>query len=1283
LAAAPKLTETGSSSQASATLPSATEAADSPVPEESAGRLTRSVSIDRLRLLRFGAIPLVLFEVAYAVEHSLSSPAGFSATAGLHLFNIAVGICAYAATFTQLVRRFWREACVAVCAGLMMSTTKIGIDTGTFEPLFVSIVALVVAIGTLAQWEAGWQAPIGWIGIACFYVLEWQRPNLDPHPFMHWLGLFTIVALAQANTRLQKNHRRLIEEKIAALEAHHRELRHQMTAGESLARERESALHRLAEREAALQEIFDSALDVIAVTRYSDGSYLRVNAQFSVVTGYSAEEVLGTPASQTGFWMDIESRAEFLRRLEQDGCVKNLERSFKIKSGRVVPFLLNAVPIEIDGERCILTTSREISDLQESQRRLRESEATLRKILESSPDAVCIYDARGRYVHVNQEFVRLTGFSREECIGKTFWELGVWPDRESADRLRAAVVKSEVRNWQATFRARDGRPIPSLISAVMVDLEGQQCCLTISRDISDLKSTELKLQESEASLRKIFDSVVDPLTVTDMAGVYLDVNAAFVELTGYSRAEVIGKTVWQIPLVDWDNVDSSGLLELINKGVTRNSEALMRTKNGGAVPVLISTVLMDLNGQKCGLTIARDISERKQQELKLQQSEEYFRTLIESSSDVILVFDRSGNIVFAGGAGRADFGYSNADIIGTSGMTLVHPDDVMQQAEITRDAFQNPGKVMRSEARIRAADGRWVECEFVGRATIDPSGNPILLSTMRDVSERKRVETELARARDQALAASKAKSEFLSSMSHEIRTPMNAILGMADLMSETELTAEQRRCLETVIGNGTALLELINNILDLAKVDSGRLNLESLEFDLVELTEKVADMLAVRAHEKGLELMVRCAPDLPSVLIGDPLRIRQVLTNLIGNAIKFTDQGQVLIDVERNAGADAPGSLNFSVRDSGIGIEEEKLATIFSAFTQADSSTTRRYGGSGLGLAIVERLVTQMGGQVRAESTVGKGSLFSFTVELAVPEASSLATRAIADPNLDGMRALVVDDNATNRAIAREMLEAKGALVSEADSGAEGLRAFDDATLAHKPFDLLVVDSQMPTMDGLEMVSRIGQHDRDASQVIIMVDSTALNSSLALLKERGVVNYIVKPLKQREFYSQLLDAFAPDSIPRSAPNPHAGDPLGSRHNDIAARPMRILLADDSPDNRLLIRAYLKNTPYTLDEADNGRMALAKFIEGKYDLVLMDIQMPALDGYTVVRMIRDWEKHHQRKRTPIVALTASVLDDAVRRAREAGCDMHLSKPVKKTILLEAIANSIESAEAVVI
>ena len=532
------------------------------------------------------------------------------------------------------------------------------------------------------------------------------------------------------------------------------------------------------------------------------------------------------------------------------------------------------------------------------------------------------------------------------------------------------------------------------------------------------------------------------------------------------------------------------------------------------------------------------------------------------------------------------------------------------------------------------------------------------------------------------MAASGAKTEFLSSMSHEIRTPMNAILGMADLMGESELGSEQRRYLDTIISNGNALLELINSILDIARVESGRLSLEAVAFDVVELTEKVADTLAVRAHEKGIELAVRFGGLLPPMLVGDPLRLRQVLINLIGNAIKFTGRGEVVIDVALKPGQSNPGSLLFSVRDTGIGIPPDVLPKVFSAFTQADSSTTRKYGGSGLGLTIVERLVALMGGRVWVESELATGTTFYFTAELGVPPAVTNESESpeLRGPELSGVRALVVDDNATARSIAAELLSAKGALVTEAGSGADGILAIDDADRNRAAFGLMLVDLQMPAMDGIEMIRRMRLGPNGNSPIVILVTSSGLTTRLNAMKDLGVNHYVVKPVKSRELYAAISDAMAQVVAPADAavePRREVA-PNGSAAH-LLDRPLSILLADDSADNRLLIAAYLKKSRYVLDEVEDGQAALDRFMTRAYDVVLMDIQMPVLDGYSAVRMIRQWETANQRRRTPIIALTASALEQDVRRAHQVGCDLHVSKPVKKATLLQAIADVIENPE----
>jgi two-component system sensor histidine kinase/response regulator len=387
-----------------------------------------------------------------------------------------------------------------------------------------------------------------------------------------------------------------------------------------------------------------------------------------------------------------------------------------------------------------------------------------------------------------------------------------------------------------------------------------------------------------------------------------------------------------------------------------------------------------------------------------------------------------------------------------------------------------------------------------------------------------------------------------------------------------------------------------------------------------------------------------------------------------------------VVDVAHNPNQSNPGSLLFSVRDSGIGMPREMLPNIFSAFTQADSSTTRKYGGSGLGLTIVERLVALMGGRVWVESDLGTGSTFYFTVELGLPPAvaNENERREHRKPALSSVRVLVVDDNAINRSIVSQMLSAGGAIVTGVNSGPEGLAAIA-ANHNRAPFGLILIDLQMPTMDGFEMIRQMRLGPNGNAPIVMLVTSNGLTTRLNAMRELGVNNYVVKPVKRRELYAAISNAMAEVGA--------ASDPAAKPAREVAVnrstthlldRRLNILLADDSPDNRLLIAAYLKRSGYVLDEVEDGQAALDHFMTHDYDAVLMDIQMPVLDGYSAVRMIRQFETANERARTPIIALTASALEGDVRRAIQVGCDMHVSKPVKKSTLLKAIADVVENA-----
>jgi signal transduction histidine kinase/CheY-like chemotaxis protein len=538
-----------------------------------------------------------------------------------------------------------------------------------------------------------------------------------------------------------------------------------------------------------------------------------------------------------------------------------------------------------------------------------------------------------------------------------------------------------------------------------------------------------------------------------------------------------------------------------------------------------------------------------------------------------------------------------------------------------------------------------------------------------DVEELKRSETELIAAREAALAASNAKSEFLSSMSHEIRTPMNAVLGMADVLAETDLNGEQRRYLNTVINNGNVLLELINSILDLAKVESGRVSLENAPFSPREVVERVLETLAIGAHEKRLELVAQIDPKTPELVNGDPFRLRQILTNLVGNAIKFTERGQVMIILQSDL--DAIGSLRFEVHDTGVGIPADKLETVFEPFSQADSSTSRRYGGTGLGLAIVARLVALMGGEITVESTPGSGSVFRFNVRFALAASPNTLQNL---PDFSNRRIVVASKNHANRETVRVLLAQQGAAVIDVSSGIEALELIRNMGQRSTPFDAAVLDSSIPDLDGYQVVERIGQSH---TPCVMMLPSGTLKVETARSEAFSVRNYVVKPVKRNELISAVASVMGQlgAASPAQLRNGNHASPLLSQSG------LRILFADDSPDNRALIKAYMRATPYLVEFAEDGKEAISKFKTGRYDLVFMDIQMPIVDGYTAVEEIRRWESQLRRPPIPIIALSASADMETVRRTKQAGCNLHVSKPLKKAALLETINRCVPQPLAV--
>ncbi|HUO05956.1 MAG TPA: response regulator [Candidatus Binataceae bacterium] len=813
--------------------------------------------------------------------------------------------------------------------------------------------------------------------------------------------------------------------------------------------------------------------------------------------------------------------------------------------------------------------------------------------------------------------------------------------------------------------------------------------LTVSREreAAARENEHRRMVESEDTLAKIIQACPDRLVINRITdGRFLLANNPTWP-GGFTIEDLLGTRARDLGV--WADPDQFKTFaeQLRDRGRVDSMEVSIRRKDKSVAPYLVSASLVEIGGASCVITTLRDISDLKRTESELrvarvelaarlkalQLSELTFRKVFTANIDCMTIVSLPEGIYLeVNDEFSRTTGYTREEAVGRHFTDFNFFAEPVQMAAYAEAIVQNK-EVRNMEITYRRKDGSEYPC-LVSAVLMNLHGKSACLTVSRDISALKRAEHELIAAREAAVAAAESKSNFLSSMSHEIRTPLNAIIGMTDLLAETSLTDEQRRYANTIIGNGNALLELINGILDLAKVEGGRMCLEAIEFDLRETVEKTLDALALRAHEKNLELMVRIAPAVPRMVVGDPYRLRQILINLVGNAIKFTDRGQVLVSIE-SAGSD---SVRFSVTDTGIGIPSDKLPTLFDAFTQADSSTTRKYGGSGLGLAIVARLVALMGGEVTVESEMGRGSIFRFTAHLTAPAPDTARTALDPQPPLDGLRVLLVDGNATNRSILTEMLSERGVAVTQAASGAEVFSALESARTSGAPFHAALLDARISGISGYEIARQLAGSPHCGVVLVMMLTTDNLVKETARLQEIGVDNYLVKPVKQAELVAvlarilQSATAKSAQDIPAAATQQSPGSsiqPAGKVQSGVPA--LRILLADDSPDNRALIHAYLRWMPYTIEDAGNGLQAVDKFIAGNFDLVLMDIRMPVMDGYEAARQIRDWERENHRESTPIIALTASVLDDSVHRTFEAGCDMHVAKPVRKSTLLEAI------------
>ena len=919
----------------------------------------------------------------------------------------------------------------------------------------------------------------------------------------------------------------------------------------------------------------------------------------------------------------------------------------------------------------------------------RESEARMRTITDSAQDAIVMMDPAGRISYWNPGAERIFGQTSAEAIGQklhAFLAPARYLDsfRASFPAFLATGSGSAVgRPIDLEGRRANGQEFPVQLSLSAVRLNRAWHAVGTMRDITEQKRAEAALRESEEKHRLLIENSHDIIYTLTADAVFTFVSAAWTALLGHVEAQVVGQPLARFVHPD----DLPGLLSFLEgagKTAEREESVEYRVQDlygswfwhtSSAVP------LRDEDGAVAGFEgIARDITAQKQAEDAIER----FRVGFEQGAVGQSLTSLDGRFIEVNAALAAMVGYSIEDLAGRRFSDLAHPDD-RPVGDAAQNELTSEKGVRRFEKRYITRDGAIVWADVNVALVCNKRGDPdYFVATFVDITARKEaeeglretnVQLELAIARAIELAAeadqaNAAKSEFLANMSHEIRTPMNGVIGMTGLLLDTPLDQEQRRYAETVRTSGESLLAILNDILDFSKIEAGKMELETLDFDLRTLLNDFAVLLATRAHETGLEFICAAAPDVPGHLSGDAGRLRQILLNLAGNAVKFTRQGEVAVRASLEWETDAEVMLRLSVKDTGIGIPADKKGLLFRKFTQADASTTRKYGGTGLGLAISKQLAEMMGGEIGLVSEEGKGSEFWFTARFAK---QANRERNVAPPaDIHGARILVVDDNATNREVLTAQLEAWGARPDEALGGSGALVALSQARDENDPYAAAILDMQMPGMNGAELARAIKADPYLARTTLVLMTSLGGRNDAREMEEIGFDAYLVKPVRQSDLFDCLAGVLAGPVV--AGADETEPTPLGPAHDstdEVRRGAVRILLAEDNITNQQVALGILKKLGYRADAVANGAEAIRSLETIPYDLVLMDVQMPEMDGLQAACRIRDPGSAVLQHGIPIVAMTAHALAGDRESCLEAGMNDYVTKPVSPRALSEAL------------
>ncbi len=989
---------------------------------------------------------------------------------------------------------------------------------------------------------------------------------------------------------------------------------------------------------------FDAFSDLIFITdahgkiiRCNHAVLDRLNAPYVKVLGRQLTDVLGEGQQKNSGVVDYPGN----------------ESSWL---GRI--YDTTAYPIKMEGlPDNVVCVMHDITDRKKADEQLRK----LSRAVEQSASTIVISDLNGTIEYANKKFVETTGYTLEEAIGQNPRVLkSGHTSPEEYKHLWETITTG--REWRGEFhnKKKNGDLYweAATISPIINERGEATHFLAVKENITERKQALEALSASEAQMRALFAAMSDVVIVYDRNGKYVSIAPTRSDLLIKPPVELIGKTLGDVFPKDESEKLLGNIRAVLETQKILQVEYSLPIANqqlwfsGTISPMQDNTVVW----------VARDITERKRIEMETLRQKQYFEALVSNSPVSIVVLDNDEKIVSSNPAFENLFGYKSSEVIGQKLDDLIATEETHEEA--LRYTQQVMTEAIHAITKRRRKDGSLVDVELFGVPVIVAGERLGVLALYHDISE-------IVRAQQEAEEANRSKSEFLANMSHEIRTPMNGVIGMLELTLDTPLTSEQQDYLQTSLKSAEALLSILNDILDFSKIEAGKLELEFINFNLRNAVEDVGYTLARRAQDKGLELVCLVHPNIAHVLRGDAGRLRQILTNLVGNAIKFTHQGEIVIRAETLEETDTHVRIHFSVQDTGIGIPLERQPAVFERFTQADGSTTRKYGGTGLGLTISKQLVEAMHGTIGLISEPGVGSNFWFDINFEAVSSEPLAESNISFGlvNLQTVRILGVDDNQTNRLVLSKMVEGFGCRIETAASGARGLEMLHTAAREGNPYHLVLLDMQMPGMDG-EQTARAIKSDPLVKDVkIVILTSMGKRGDAIRLEALGCSGYLLKPVKQQMLYEALL------AVLNRSDEKQAG--IVTRH--IIAEKLtvgkRILLAEDNSINQKLAVAVLQKAGYLVDVVDNGRAAFEKAISGGYNAILMDVQMPELDGFEATQKIREWETVNGQH-IPIIAMTAHAMKGDREKCLEAGMDDYITKPIESRVLYNALERWLE-------